>query len=591
MARAAARPAAPAQPPGGASGSGTGGTTPSDGPSADTPAPSSDTPTAPPPGKCDYTPKPNATGIKLRFETIALMGVSTADINKGTGSKDGITEMKFVPGRPNELLLLQKRGKLNHLRLEPGATMATLVKAYDITVATGTDCGLISLAFDPDFASNKLIYVGLCTGASASKLVRYKWDADALTDPVDIMTWSLPSGPGYHSIGSMGFDAQGVMWILHGELYTGPQAQNLNTNLGKLLRIIPSRTPAQGGYIPAPDNPFAADAKPRSAIYAWGLRSPWRGVLTAKGHWVIGDVQDQMNEEVNVVTGKGQNFGWPGSSGACAGTCATPVTYYRRSQDPYEGQGNEVKEGRQGRAVWVGAQYGDCGNDRYRGALTGVRPVRRLLCRLGPRHGARRRRQDDQGREHGRARHGLVHGPERRRLPVRHHARPLRHRRRRARGAVADAAAVAGAGVRPVLTPARGRPPARRTTARARSRRSAARCWMAGKARCSQSVRSHSRQVTPTGTAASRVVEVDAVGVDELPGVAHLAAEADGLHRVRGVVAAAILAQRAGDAEVGGAVGHLRELRADHARRQEGGVHVPARAGAGEAREADARGR
>ena len=31
-----------------------------------------------------------------------------------------------------------------------------------------------------------------------------------------------------------------------------------------------------------------------------------------------------------------------------------------------------MKEGRQGRAVWVGAQYGDCGNDRYRGALTGV---------------------------------------------------------------------------------------------------------------------------------------------------------------------------------------------------------------------------
>ena len=357
---------------GGASGGGTGGNTPSDGASADTPAPSSDTPTAQPPGKCDYTPKATATGIKLRFESIALMGVSTADINKGTGSKDGITEMKFVPGRPNELLLLQKRGKLNHLRLEPGATMATLVKAYDITVATGNDCGLISMAFDPEFASNKLIYVGLCTGASASKLVRYKWDADALTDPVDIMTWSLPSGPGYHSIGSMGFDAQGVMWILHGELYTGAQAQNLTTNLGKLLRIIPSRAPAQGGYTPAPDNPFAADAKPRSAIYAWGLRSPWRGVLTAKGHWVIGDVQDQMNEEVNVVTGKGQNFGWPGSSGACAGTCATPVTYYRRAQDPYEGQGNEVKEGRQGRAVWVGTQYGDCGNDRYRGGLTGV---------------------------------------------------------------------------------------------------------------------------------------------------------------------------------------------------------------------------
>jgi glucose/arabinose dehydrogenase len=378
--------------PGGAGGSGTGGSGTStggtgggptstggqdasatpDAPASDTPAPPSDAPTAPPPGKCDYAPKANATALKLRFQTVALTGVTTSDIVKATGSKDGITEMKFVPGRPGELLLLQKRGKINHMKLAADASSATLVKAFDIPVFTGNDCGLISMAFDPDFASNKLIYVGFCTTASASKLVRYKWDADALTDPVDIMTWSAGSGPGYHAIGSMGFDAQGAMWILHGEFYTSSNAQNLNTNLGKLLRIIPSRAPGQGGYMPAADNPFAADAKPRSAIYAWGLRSPWRGILTGKGHWVVGDVQDQMNEEVNVVTGMGQNFGWPGSSGACTGMCSTPITYYRGARDPYEGQGNEVKEGRQGRAVWVGAQYGDCGNDRYRGALTGV---------------------------------------------------------------------------------------------------------------------------------------------------------------------------------------------------------------------------
>ena len=357
---------------GGPTSGGSGGSATSDAPASDAPATSSDAPSSPPPGKCDYTPKANATALKLRFQSVTLTGVITSDIDKGTGSKDGITEMKFVPGRSGELLLLQKRGKINHLKLAADSGSATLVKAYDIPVYTGNDCGLVAMAFDPEFASNKLIYVGFCTAASASKLVRYKWDADALTDPVDIMTWSVGSGPGYHSIGSMGFDAQGAMWILHGELYTSAQAQNLNTNLGKLLRIIPSRAPGQGGYTAAPDNPFAADAKPRSAIYAWGLRSPWRGVLTAKGHWVIGDVQDQMNEEVNVVTGKGQNFGWPGSSGACTGMCSAPITYYRGARDPYDGQGNEVKEGRQGRAVWVGAQYGDCGNDRYRGALTGV---------------------------------------------------------------------------------------------------------------------------------------------------------------------------------------------------------------------------
>ena len=153
--------------------------------------------------------------------------------------------MKFVPGRPGELLLLQKRGKINHLKLAADSGSATLVKAYDIPVYTGNDCGLVAMAFDPEFASNKLIYVGFCTAASASKLVRYKWDADALADPVDIMTWSVGSGPGYHSIGSMGFDAQGAMWILHGELYTSAQAQNLNTNLGSSCASSPAGRPGR----------------------------------------------------------------------------------------------------------------------------------------------------------------------------------------------------------------------------------------------------------------------------------------------------------------------------------------------------------
>jgi hypothetical protein len=324
--------------------------------------------------KCDYTPRPNAAQIKLRFETISIMGVSTADIDKATGTKDGFTDFRFVPGRSSELLLIQKRGKLSHLKLDGTASTASLVKAYDIPGVFFTqDCGLISLVFDPDFVTNKLLYVGYCTAANASKLVRYRWDADTLSDPVDIMTWSSPPGhAAYHAVGSMGFDPQGTMWIFHGELEDRSAAPNLNTNLGKLLRIIPGRAPGQGGYTPAPDNPFAAEPKPKSAVYASGFRSPWRGVLTARGHYVIGDVQDTTSEEVNVITQKGQSFGWPASSGPCSGGCVGPVTYYRGAHDPYDGEGNAVKEAREGRSVWVGAQYGDCGNDRYGGALTGV---------------------------------------------------------------------------------------------------------------------------------------------------------------------------------------------------------------------------
>ena len=60
-----------------------------------------------------------------------------------------------------------------------------------------------------------------------------------------------------------------------------------------------------------------------------------------------------------------------------------------------------------------------------------------------------------------------------------------------------------------------------------------------GKARCSQSMRSQRRQVTPDGRRRVRVLEVDAVGVDQLARVLDPAAEADGLHGLLRVVAAA----------------------------------------------------
>ena len=114
--------------------------------------------------------------------------------------------------------------------------------------------------------------------------------------------------------------------------------------------------------------------------------------------------------------------------------------------------------------------------------------------------------------------------------------------------------------------------------------------WIGGKARCSQSMRSHSRQVIPIGTAAFEVVDVDAVAVDEVLRVADLAAERDRQQRMRRREAAEALAHGAGDAEVRRAVRHAGELRAHDARRHEGAVHVPARAEAREAREPDSRG-
>jgi hypothetical protein len=338
---------------------------------ADQPSPGPDGP-AVPSGQCKATSGPNAAMLKLAFKPLQIMG----DVNAvGPGkSATGLTEIRFVPGTTNEIFVAQKAARINHFRIE-GNTV-TLIRRFTVpNVFAQEDCGLISIAFDPDYQTNKFLYAAHCTTARTSKVARFTV-GDALTDAVDIINFSEPqSSQAFHSIGSVGFDKGKNMWLLHGEFYDESNAQDLNSPLGKLLRFVPSRMAGMGGHTPASGNPYMGMAGRNPLIYASGLRSPWRGLHDSKGRYLIGDVGPGTAEEVNLVTMPGQNFGWNGSRVGPCSNCpglTSPISTYRVANDPYEGEGNERLEGRPRRSVWVGVQYEDCGNDKYGGAMTGV---------------------------------------------------------------------------------------------------------------------------------------------------------------------------------------------------------------------------
>jgi glucose/arabinose dehydrogenase len=368
---------------GGKGGSGTAGSggsavTPDAAASPDGPA-SPDTASAPgdtaPPaaGKCNATPGANAAMLKLAFKQLPVTGGSIDSAGPGK-SPTGLTEIRFVPGTQNEFFVSQKAARINHFRLE--GNNAVLVRRHTIPgVYAEEDCGLISIVFDPDFQTNKYLYAAMCTTAKSSKVVRYTV-GETLTDPVDIITFNEPqSSQSFHSIGTVGFDRDKNMWLLHGEFYHAPNAQNLSTTMGKLLRFIPGRAAGMGGAMPAPGNPFLDMAGKSPLIYAYGLRSPWRGYADSKGRFLIGDVGPGTAEELNIVTAPGQNFGWNGTRVGPCSNCpgiVSPISTYRGPTDPYDGEGNPVWESRPRRSIWVGVQYEDCGNDKYGGAMTGV---------------------------------------------------------------------------------------------------------------------------------------------------------------------------------------------------------------------------
>jgi hypothetical protein len=321
-------------------------------------------------GKCNATPGASAGMLKLAMKPIAITPAGSIDAVGPGKSATGLTEIRFVPGSANEFFVSQKAARLNHFRLE--GNNAVLVRRFTVpAVFAEEDCGLISFAFDPDYQTNKYVYAAFCTTANKSKVVRYTV-GETLTDPVDILDFSEPSNTSaFHSIGSIGFDRDKNMWLLHGEFYNAANAQNLSSTMGKLLRFVPGKT---GGATPAAGNPFAGMAGKSPLIYAYGFRSPWRGFADSKGRFLVGDVGPGTAEELNLVTMPGQNFGWNGTrAGNVAGPgLTTPISTYRIPNDPYEGDGNPVWESRPRRSVWVGVQYEDCGNDKYGGAMTGV---------------------------------------------------------------------------------------------------------------------------------------------------------------------------------------------------------------------------
>jgi hypothetical protein len=162
------------------------------------------------------------------------------------------------------------------------------------------------------------------------------------------------------------------MWVAFGDKVRSKQAQDPTNPLGALLRIVPNREAEGSGYTPAPGNPFTgSDGHP--AVYAIGLRSPWRGALDRLGRYVLGDVGSDHYEEVNLIDTSGQNLGWPIAEGPCTDDCEgllDPVTSWSRSLDhPYvldDRDPNAINA----RAVNVGVEYVDRGNDRYSGRLT-----------------------------------------------------------------------------------------------------------------------------------------------------------------------------------------------------------------------------
>ena len=174
-----------------------------------------------------------------------------------------------------------------------------------IDVVVKGEAGLLGLAIDPHFESNRFLYV-YHTYLNSQGLLRNRvvrlLDHGTTGEIVKTIIDDIPADR-IHNGGRIKFGPDRKLYITTGDADNGPLAQKMDSLAGKILRINPD------GSIPT-DNPFSG-----SPVYSYGHRNPqglaWHpvtGQLFATEHGPVG------HDELNIIS-PGNNYGWPIVSG------------------------------------------------------------------------------------------------------------------------------------------------------------------------------------------------------------------------------------------------------------------------------------
>jgi glucose/arabinose dehydrogenase len=184
-------------------------------------------------------------------------------------------------------------------------------------VLSGGERGLLSVAFHPQYATNRFFYVYFTTQTNGDiRIERFTTTANPeVADPATskLIITAPHSTYANHNGGLVSFGLDGMLYAGLGDGGAAGDplgnGQNFNALLGSLLRVDISGDP----YSSPLSNPFVGQAGKRGEIWAKGLRNPWRYAFDAPtGLLYIADVGQGAREEIDVVpaTQGGVNYGW-----------------------------------------------------------------------------------------------------------------------------------------------------------------------------------------------------------------------------------------------------------------------------------------
>lgn len=245
---------------------------------------------------------------------VACVGCSGASVQAATkpfeatavATFDEPWAMAFLPD--GRVLVTERRGALKLLAIGGEVRDITGVPKVDY----GGQGGFGDVAVHPGFAGNGRVYLSYAEegegGTRGAVVARAKLALDAhgggaLSD-LEVIWRQVPkvSGQGHYAHRLL-FGPDGKLWIASGDRQKFDPAQDMKSNLGKLVRLD------DDGSVPA-DNPFAKDGGVAAQVWSLGHRNPLGIAFDAGGRlWEV-EMGPKGGDELNLIV-RGANHGYP----------------------------------------------------------------------------------------------------------------------------------------------------------------------------------------------------------------------------------------------------------------------------------------
>ncbi len=214
--------------------------------------------------------------------------------------------MTFLPD--GRLLVTEKPGRLYVVTQDGEKSPVTGLPR----VAYGGQGGLGDVVLHPDFARNKIVYLsyaeagdGDTRGAAVLRATLTFDDAGGGKLDNRLVIWrQIPKVTGQGHYGHrIAFSGDGYLYITSGERQKFDPAQDMKSNLGKVIRLYPD------GTIPK-DNPFYSDGGIAAQIWTLGHRNPLGIAFDDDERLWVHEMGPKHGDELNLIIA-GRNYGYP----------------------------------------------------------------------------------------------------------------------------------------------------------------------------------------------------------------------------------------------------------------------------------------